>query len=164
MAASTVTKHFTDGSIVLSDGTTPTPVSLTVAADMGDFSVDSITEGQREAVPYQSRGVLHAVRKGAKVFASGSLSFMLADVSDATDQTVIDFVLAQASYSANKSTRANDDVYCFDIKITIEGTEFGDTADHTITMNDCHCTMGIAEGSPDTVSISFTCYGDIDMT
>ena len=79
MAASTVIKHFTDGTITLADGTTPTPVSLTVAADQGDFTVSGITEGQREAVPYQTRGVLRSIRKGAATFPTGSLSFMLAD-------------------------------------------------------------------------------------
>ena len=164
MAASTVIKHFTDGTILLEDGTTPTAADITLVTDQGDLSISGLTESQREAVPYQSRGTLHAVRKGAKTFPTGSLSIMLADVSDGTEETLIDFVLAQASFSTNKSTRSNDDVYTIKITLTIEGTDFNDAADHTIVLDDCHCTADVAEGSPNTVTINFICYGTITMT
>jgi hypothetical protein len=162
MAASTVIKHFTDGTVKFEDGT-GTPVSLTVPADQGDLSISGLAKGNREAVPYQSRGTLHSLRQGARTFPTGSLSIMLADISDATDGTVPDFVLRQGSYSANTSTTTGD-AYTIDIELTIEGTDFGDTADHTIKLSDCHCTLDIAEGSPDTITINFTVYGSIAMT
>ena len=163
MAASTVIKHFTDGTIKLEDGTTPTPVSLTVPADTGDVSISGMSQDDREAVPYQSRGVLHSLRQGAKTFPTGSLSVMLADLSDGTDGTVADFILKQGSYASNTSTSAGD-VYTVDIELTIEGTDFGDSADHTLKATDCHCTLDLAEGSPDTLTINFTVYGSISMT
>lgn len=162
MAASTVIKHFTDGTVKFEDGT-GTPVTLTVVADQGDFSITGLAQDDREAVPYQSRGVLHSLRQGAKTFPSGSLSIMLADLSDSTDGTIADFILKQGSYAANTSTSAGD-VYTIDIELTIEGTDVGDSADHTIKASDCHCTLDIAEGSPDTLSVSFTCYGSVAMT
>jgi len=164
MATSTVTKHFTDGTVLFEDGTTPTAMDVTLVADQGDLSISGLTEDQREVVPYQSRGVLQAVRKGAKVFPTGSLSIMQADVSDTTDETIIDLILQQGAFAAAKSTRANDDAYLLDITLTIEGTDTGDAADHTIKLADCHCTLEFAEGSPNTITINFTCYGAIAMT
>ena len=50
------------------------------------------------------------------------------------------------------------------IALTIEGTDLGDTADHTITMDDCEVTMAVAEGDPNTISLSWTVYGTVTMT
>jgi len=44
------------------------------------------------------------------------------------------------------------------LTFTIEGTDHGDAADHTIACNHCVITGGISEGDPDTISISFTSY------
>ena len=89
---------------------------------------------------------------------------MLADLSDATDGTLVDFILQQNSYSGNISTLTGSDVYAVKVTLTVEGTDLGDTADHTIVMDDVHFTMAIAEGEPDTVTLSGTVYGSVVMT
>ena len=93
-----------------------------------------------------------------------TFSAQLADISDGTDGTLIDFALKQASYSANESTLTGSDVYAVKITLTVEGTDLGDAADHTIELDDVHVTVAIAEGEPDTVTISGTVYGSITMT
>ena len=159
MAASTTIKHFTDGSITLKDGT-GTPVTLVVPFSQGDFSPAGIQETQQEVVAYQSRGVLHIVRHAAANFPTGSFSFMVADYADATDQTAIDFLLKQGSFAANVSTLGtNAEVYTVNIVLTIEGTDHGDAADHTITLTNCACTIDVAEGEPNTVTVNYTAYG-----
>jgi hypothetical protein len=45
MAASTVIKNFRDGTIVFADGTTPTPLSVTVTLEGGDFSLTGLNQG-----------------------------------------------------------------------------------------------------------------------
>jgi hypothetical protein len=164
MAASTVIKHLYDGSITVEDGTTPTAVSLAIPFTVGDLSLDTLQESGRGVQAYQTRGSLHSVRLAAKEFPTVTFSAQLADLSDATDGTLVDFVLKQASYSANVSTLTGSDVYAVKITLTVEGTDLGDTADHTITLDDVHCTMAIAEGEPDTVTISGTVYGAVTMT
>ena len=138
MAASLIIKHFTDGVITLTDGT-GTPVVLTVPFSQGDFSLSALA---------------------AKNFPTGSLSFMVADYSDGTNQTALDFLLKTGSYSTNVTTLTNSlEVYTVDITLTVEGTDHGDPTDHVITVTDCDCTVEIAEGEPNTASVSFIMYG-----
>jgi len=163
MAASTVIKHLYDGLIALLDGT-GTPVQLTVPFSMGDLSIKGLAQTQREVIAYESRGVLNSVRHTKRTYPTGSFSYMIADYSDATNNTVIDFIRKAGSYNANTSTLGTaSDVYTIDIKLTVEGTNFGDSSDHTITLEDCHCTIDIDEGEPNKGTISFTTYGAVSI-
>jgi len=164
MAVSTVIKHFTDGTITLEDGTSGTPVTLTVPFSQGDFSISGIQESQKAVNVYQSRGTLHTLRKGEKTFITGSFSARLADVSDASAGALLDFIQKTNAYSSNASTLGSGDVYTIKITLTIEGTDLGDSADHTIVLDDCACTADVSEGEPDSISISFTSYADPVMT
>lgn len=163
MAASTVIKHVTDGSITLEDGT-GSPVTLVVPFTSGDLSVDGLQNSLRAVQAYQTRGTLHSVRLAAREFPSMSFSAMLADVSDGTAGTLIDYCLKQGSYASNVTTLTGSDVYAIKVTLTIEGTDLGDSADHTIQMDDVHVTVAVAEGEPDTVTISGTVYGSVVMS
>jgi hypothetical protein len=55
-------------------------------------------------------------------------------------------------------------VFGLKITLTIEGTNFGDVADHTIVMSGVHCTIDFSEGDPNSFSISGTVYGSIVTT
>jgi hypothetical protein len=163
MAASTVVKNFSDGTLQIADGT-GTPVTITVAFSQGDMSIDGLVESQREVAAYETRGVLKSVRKTTRIYPSGSFTLMLTDLTDAADQTVLDFCLKQGSYNGNISTLAGSDAYCVKFTLAIEGTNHGDSNDHSISLDDCRVTMAVAEGDPSTVSVSFTCYGAVTMT
>lgn len=164
MAASTFIKHLYDGTISLADGT-GTPVTLTVPFTVGDLSVSGLSETQKNVVAYETRGTFNTLRHTSRTYPSGSFSAHLADYSDATESTLIDFILAANSYSGNASTSgANAEVYTIDITLTVEGTDYGDAADHTIVLTDCQCTLDTAEGEPNTATINFTCYGTVTFT
>ena len=163
MAASTVVKNFSDGPIQLADGA-GSPNTITASFSQGDLSIDGLVEDQREISAYETRGVLKTVRKTSRIYPSGSFSIMLTDVSDAADTPVVDFCVKQGSFNGNTSTLTGSDVYAVKITIAIEGTNFGDANDHTIALDDCRCTLAVAEGDPSTVTVSFTCYGAITMT
>ena len=139
-------------------------MTLAVAFTQGDLSVDNLMQGSRGVQAYQTRGALHSVRLTTVEFPTVSFSAMLTDLSDATDQTLVDFVLKQNSFSGNTSTLTGSDVYAIKVTLTIEGTDLGDAADHTIVMDDVHFTLAIAEGEPDTVTLSGTVYGAVTMT
>jgi hypothetical protein len=145
--ASTIVKHFTDGTITFEDGT-GSPVTLTLPLGIGDFSASGFQESQQDVNVYQSRGVLRSLRKGAKNFVSGSF----------------DFVLQQNAYSANISTLSASDVYAIKVTLTIEGTDLGDAADHTLVLDNSVVTLDISEGEPDTIAFSFTSYAAPVMT
>lgn len=163
MAASTVIKHLHDGSLTLKDGT-GTPVTLVIPFTMGDFTLSGLQETQRAVVAYETRGTLHTIRHSTRTYPTGSFTLALADFSDATNQTALDFLMQRNSYSANVSTLTPTEVYAVDLVWTVEGTNLGDPADHVATMTDCVCTLDLAEGEPNTLSVSFTMYGDYTQT
>ena len=166
MAVSTVTKHFTDGTLVLSDGT-GVAVTFSMPLTVGDVTIDGVGQKMREPVVYQTRGVAHSIRHAARAFATVSLTAHIADYSDGTDATAIDFFLKSGSFASNASVfGANAEVYGLDLILTIEGTDHGDAADHVISMLNFVGTIGIAEGEPNTLSVSGTLYdmGDGTLT
>ena len=166
MAVSTVTKHFTDGTLVLSDGT-GSPVTFTMPLTVGDVTIDGVGQKMREPVVYQTRGAANSIRHAARSFATVSLTAHIADYSDGTDNTAIDYFLKSGSYATNVSVfGANAEVYGIDLVLTIEGTDHGDAADHVLTMKNFVGTIGIAEGEPNTLSVSGTLYdmGDGTLT
>ena len=164
MALSTVIKHLFDGSISVSDGT-GTPVTLALLYTTGDLSITGLMETQNATVKYETRGSFHSARKAARTYATGSFTLQIADYSDATSQTAADMFLKQNSFLANESTLgANADVYTLDITLTVEGTNHGDAADHTIVMTDCDCTVDHSEGEPNTLTVSFEVLGTVAWT
>jgi len=166
MAASAVIKHLTDGTITLKDGT-GSPVSLVVPFSVGDLSISGMETDTlgRTVNAYETRGTLNSLRRGARVYPTVSFSAQLADVTDATEKTLLDMVLKRASYAGNTSTTAaTGDVYTLDVVFTIEGTNVCDAADHVITLEDVHFTADVAEGEPNTVTLSGTIYGTVVLT
>jgi hypothetical protein len=162
MAASEIVKQSHDaGSIVLSDGTSGTPLSCTVRFDSADFSASGLSAAQREAVVYQSRGVLRSVRNGALQFPTLTFSMMVTDLTDSDAGTVLDFLHKTGSFSARVSTNTTQTERFFcTIVYTIEGSTYGDAADAVMTFTLCDVSeYTIAEGEPNTISLTFTCYG-----
>ena len=159
MASSTVVKNFTDGKVTLKDGT-GTPISLDVRFENGDFSLDGLAQKLREVVAYQSRGVLNSVRHTARTFPTFSFTAKMSEFTSATANSLTDALLKKGAFSAAVSTLgANADVYTMDVTFTVEGTNFGDAADHTFIMEDCQMTCAFAEGDPSQFSIAGTVYG-----
>jgi len=163
MAASTVVKNLNDGVLQLADGT-GVPVTLTVPFSTGDFSISGLSETQQNVSRYETRGVLNTVRHTSRTYPSGSFSFQIADFSDATDQTVIDFVQKQNSFSGNTSSLTSGDVYCIDITLSVLGLTHGDSADHTVVLTECDCTIDFSEGDPSVGTISYTVNGSVTFT
>lgn len=163
MPASTVVKNLCDGTITLRDAT-GSPISVTVKYDNADFSIENLREDLREVVAYQSRGALTSLRHTTRVFPTFSFSAQMAEFSAATAVSLSDAVLRNGAFAAAVSTAtggANADVYCLDVVITEEGTNFGDSSDHTFTLGSCHMTLSYNQGDPNTFTISGTVYGAI---
>lgn len=165
MAISSVIKNFRDGTLVFADGTTPTPISLTVQYEAGDFSIDSLNEGLVDTTAYLDRGEFATLRKTNRVFPSFSFTAHLTDLSDATEKTIYDLARKTGAWASAVSTLgANADAFTVKLTFTIEGTNFGDSADHTMVLNDCRVTVSISEGDPSSFSVSGIVYGAITAT
>lgn len=162
MAVSPVIKTSIDGSILLEDGTTPTAVSLTLPFTNGDFGATQIKKLLNESVAIEGRGKLRSVRPGARIYPQLSFTCQLSQFTAASSPgDVLDFILAQGPYASNESTLAGG-VHCVDLTFTIEGTDLGDSADHTVTFSKVDVQFDFSESQDgNTVSITGTVYGTI---
>lgn len=167
MAISGVAKTDRDTVLTLKDGT-GTPLDVVVTYEDGDFSIDGITPDQAEVLEFFDRGLLYSLRLGNQTFATFSFTFHFTDISDATQENVWDFVRGTGAFAASVSTYgagATAEVSTFLILMTTEGTNHGDSADHTLTMDDCSPTsFGLAEGRPGKYTLSGKIYGTITAT
>lgn len=162
MAISSKPKNFRDGTITLSDGS-GSPITLTVQYEAGDFSIDNVSQSQSEVEAYLDRGAFHNVRKTNFAPATFSFTATMTDLSDATEKCLWDAVNKSGAFSAGVS-RGDTDVWLLLVGFTVEGTDFGDAADHTLTLDKCHLTISFAEGSPNTFTLNGTVYGNITAT
>lgn len=166
MPASTVIKHWKDGTVTATDGAAH---SLTIPFSLGDFKLSGLSADQSDVKIYKVRGVKQTVRKGESVEPSGSFSCYIADFSDATNSTAYDFFCKKNLYSSNTSTISSSstppgDVYTVTLVWTIEGTDVGDSTDHTVTCTHCSVSVDLQEGEPDSLAISFTVLGTVTLT
>ena len=163
MAISSVVKNFRDGTILIEDGT-GVPIDITVQFENGDFSLSGLN-GFKEVTTYMDRGDLGSVRHTTQSFPTGSFSAHLTDISDGTDNTLIDAARKQGSFASAVSTLGADaEVMTYKVTWTVEGTDHGDTAVHTIVCDDCYLSIDVSEGDPSSMSMSFTVYGAVTMT
>ena len=162
MAVSTIVKNFAAGSLILKDGA-GTPASLSVDFDNGDFSLSGLTKDLREVAKYERRGSLQSVAYGARTYPTGSFTAMMTQFTDSSAGTLADFLLKTGAFSSNVSTQGTGSglPYTVQLVFTVEGTDFGDSADHTFTLDDCRVSLDFYEGDPDSFSVSFEVLGAI---
>ena len=166
MAESNIVKTKRDGTITIEDGTTPTALSYTVAFEAGDLS---LTIPGKTVNLFLDRGELTnppQIRYGDDQVPTGTFTAQLRDVSDATDVTLASILLDSGVVGSTWVGRGGTDreVKTFKITWTIEGTDHGDAADHTIELDYCYITGSIGDGDPSTISINFTSYGAVYPT
>lgn len=163
MAQSSVIKHYTDGTITLLDGT-GTPLTLAVRFSVGDVKLDGLKAKQKETVVYQARGEVTSKRHTDRIFPTLSWSCQVADMSETSVGTVSDFITAKSGtpYASRVSTGGSSaEVFTCDCKLTVEGTNHGDSADQTWTAEDWEPTFGFGEGGPNMFTLTGPVYGAI---
>ncbi len=164
MAISSVVKNFRDGTLTLEDGA-GSPASVIIQYEAGDFSLSGLHQSTKETTTYLDRGDLASVRHTNRTFPTFSFSAHLTDLSDGSENTLPDIILKSGNFGSAVSTLgASADVYTLKLTWTIEGTDHGDTADHVITLDDCRVSLDIAEGDPNSFSVSGTVYGGMTLT
>lgn len=164
MAMSNVIKNFRDGTLVFADNT-GTPLTLPIVFEAGDFSIDNLNEGLVETTAYLDRGEFATLRKTNRVFPSFSFTAHQTDLSDATDKLLYDLARKTGAFASAVSTLgASADAMTYKLTFTVEGTAFGDSADHTMVLNDCRITLSFSEGDPNSFSVAGIVYGAITAT
>ena len=165
MAHSTVVKNFRDGTLKIDSHA----ASHTVQYEAGDFSISGLTSEtsskQYEIATYMDRGDLQSIRRTTQTFVSGSFTMHMVDLSDGSYSTAMDLILKRGSHASAVSTLgATADVYAVKLTLTVEESDHSGDADHTVILDDCVCSVDVAEGDPGSISISFTCYGTVEVT
>jgi hypothetical protein len=161
MAYSTAPKVRRDGKITLKDGTSPTPISLVVDYEEGNFSFEQ-TKADRTII--RDRGTIKSVRKGDDQPLTGSFTIYMRQFTSASAGSVLDFINKTGSYSANvsSSSTVSTDEYAVNIEFEVDGDAVGDDdGDTTATFDTCICTASFAEGDPNTITVSFECFNGI---
>ena len=161
MSYSTAPKVRRDGVIKLRDGTTPTPVSLTVDYEEGNFSFEQ-TKADRTII--RDRGTIKSVRKGDDQPITGSFTIYMRQFTSSSAGSVLDFINKTGSYSSNvsASSTVSTDEYSINIVFEVDGDAVGDSDGDTLaTFDTCICTASFAEGDPNTITVSFECFNGV---
>jgi hypothetical protein len=162
MAESTRIKVKRDGTITFRDGSSPTPKTYTVAYEAGDLN---ITFPGPTVNVFLDRGIMGAtpsLRYGDEQPMSFTFTANFRDTTDAAAATLMD-ILNRTGWVAGaggwvSSLGANQEVFCVDLLFTIEGTDHGDAADHTLTLKHCALSGSLAEGDPNVLTINGTAF------
>lgn len=148
-APSTHPKNFAGGVIRLSDGT-GTPVTLTALMMEGDYSLGPIAEYLNEPVIFNARTRTLGLGWGAPTNPQVSLSCKVGNLvgSSATAPgSMLEFVLGKGAYLANISTQGANRPMTTDLRLSIEGIGWGDTADETIDCEDVQFSADFSEAA-----------------
>ena len=161
MAAVTSVKAARDGQIKLTDGAS---ASYVVAYEGdGNFSFDV---PKADAVVIYDRGAISGVRKGNDPVPSLSFSVNHRDFTDGSVENLCDFIDRKGSLASTTSAASSQfsDFALFNVTLTVEGTDHGDSADGTAVFADVLLTWSFSEGSPNTINVTGQGFGGITFT
>lgn len=161
--ASQKAKTSYDGAVTMLDAT-GTPLTLTVPFENGDFSASGHNASGRAAVVIKARGKVVAVRNGESAEITGSFSMKMSEfTAGSSNANPLDALMKKSgtSWASAVSTySAGSERMMVGLKFDIEGTNIGDSVDHTITYLKCDLTWDFAEsGDGNTITFNYTCYG-----
>ena len=162
MAYSTIVKTARDLVLALADNSGFGGANvLTIAYEPGDWTMSVPKE---ERVNLLDRGVLVSrVRKGADQAITGSMSTYFRDATDAAVATLFDILNDSGYVGSNwvSTLGSTAEVECFDHRATIEGSDHGDGADHTITVTDVSVDYSLSDGTPLSTSVNWQSHTDV---
>jgi hypothetical protein len=156
-APSTQPKNSFKGTISFADGT-GTPVTLSVVFTKGDTTLPELRQHLNEDVIISARSRFIGLSTGAPSYPQVSFSAFCGNLvgsSNTAPGSPMEFCHGKGAYSANISTIGANRLMTIDVVITIEGSDWGDTADETITLEDCRMGVAWAEAE-DGNTLSFT--------
>ena len=157
MAVSTTVKVRRDGTISIFDsGATNTYV---VAYEgEGDFTFDNGAE-QADRVVIRDRGSIVGLRKGDDPVGSLSFSVNMLEFTNATGDNLLGVLDDEVSWTSTGGTGFEQ--YLLDVRITIEATDHGESADAHATFAKVLLTWDFSEGVPDAINVQGEDYGGV---
>ena len=162
-------KNFTHGSLVVTDGT-GTPLSHTVDVDDGTIQISDMVPGLRESSDYERKGVWVSSAFTTRKFPTLQLSCNFTKFRDTSSGTLLDMLFgttgtpfaASVSTIAPSGATADKVPVAVTLALTIEGTNFGDSEDPTVTFAKARIeSVSFSEGDPNKVTFAFKVLGAI---
>lgn len=160
MAVSAIQKSNVSGTITMVNGAT----TLAAAYDRGDLTIGPLKAVLNQNNPVERRGRFVGLVTGARIYPQLSFSAWLTQFAEASAPgDLIDWILNKDAYSALTSTLGSGTPYTSDMTYKVEGTDFGDAADHTFTTHDVDWTLDnyTETDSGLFIQISGTIYGEL---
>ena len=103
-------------------------------------------------------GATPSLRYGKDQPVSGSFSFYFRDPVDSTSPLLEQFILSGFPTGWVSTLGSTAEVKTCTVVWTIESTNHGDSADHTITLNHCTVSGSIKEGDPNMCTLNFVAH------
>lgn len=176
MSVSGFVKNNTMGVITLIDGTTPTAIELALAFDRGDLNLSGpLKSVLNENVAVERRGRFINTVHGNRVYPQLSFSCWISAFQDSGTAPGNIWTWIQrttgSAYAANVSTLGTGSLVPFacNLKYDLEGTDVGDSGDHTFTCADVELVIDsfteAAEGCSVSISgvVRGAITGDLEM-
>lgn len=158
MALSTTVKNFCDGTLTIADGAA---LTFAIPYSNGDFAFDGLSDKWAEVSAYETRGTFNNLRHTTRTYPTGSFSVKMTEFTNVTTGVLTDALAKNGAWNAATGTLGTGLPYTVNLTFAVEGNDFGDGADHSVVFTKCRCTFGFAEGDPNTINVSFTCYGTV---
>ena len=157
MSCDNAAQNMRSSYLTLADGGS---AELDVPLYQGDFSVSGLQADQSEAVAYTAQGVTHTVRKGNRVDPTGSFTAHFPGYAEAGKHRLVAFIERRGEYASNQRVaHVCGDAYLVDIRQRFRGN--GLTSDMVREFRACRLVVDYTSGDPDSVSVSWTCYGEV---
>jgi hypothetical protein len=135
-------------------------VSWTLQYEDGDFKFGPTAEGQKDVEKFFTRGAFYAARKTMDKVMPFSFTAHAVGFTDATAKTAYNMVRKLGPWAGATSTLPTTagDVWCLQTVFAGERTNFGASADASVTMKYCHMEIEFSEGTPGKFTISGELY------
>lgn len=166
-APSTYVKSFTSGSLALADGT-GSPVTHTATLDRGDTVIGPLMSQLNETHAIEARGRFKTLVRGKRIYPTIKLSawYSSTDEDATAPSSLLEMMTATGGYVANVSTLGAGRPYTTGATLTIEGTNFSDTADEVWTFTKVEWVIDSISEAEDGnfFSATGTIYGSVVVT
>lgn len=139
-----------DGVMVITDNT-GTPLSFTVVYEDGDLKAGDFKHSMREKVAFKDREATYSIRDGDYEDINFEFTCHAVGWGDSTGVGISDVVMKTGTvWGAGVSmiSAARGGAWAVKIVWTGERTNYGGTADVTLTMKYCTLSEGFQEGYP----------------
>ena len=162
-----IPKVVRDGSVVLKDSGATN--DFTVDYEDGDVGFAIGPMDIDETIIVYDRNVIIGSRKGKQQpleisFTVKLKTFTNSKTGASNPASLLDVISGTGGASSWTKVSNSHEQFNLDLTFTVEGSDFSEGADHTVTFATCIFNYDFKEGDPSKVTITATCMGAVSRT